>query len=83
MTKVVRLIRYFEKEGDDLVGEISLPQDKLNLGELQKLFHIPSENPMYDCYRITNQNVKFFQNLIRHEFDFEKYEYFFECDAVE
>jgi hypothetical protein len=82
MTKIVRLITCFEKEGDDLVYEIALPQEKLHLSELQKLYGIASENPMYDCYPINSNNSYFFIEMINQKFDFEKYDYYLQSYAV-
>lgn len=80
--KVERVLRWFEKEADDLVGEKVL--DNLKLKHLQKLFSIPPENPMYDCYRVeTYEPIDFLQQFLNTEIDTESYEYFVECDAVQ
>jgi hypothetical protein len=80
-TKTERVVRWFEKRGDRLLGEIRLEQE--NLGELQKLFDIPSDNPMYECYLIeTEAQVRYFQDILRLKLDTQLYDYFLECDAM-
>ena len=80
-TKTERIVRWFEKRGDRLLGEIRLEQE--NLGELQKLFDIPSDNPMYECYLIeTEAQVRYFQDILRLKIDTQLYDYFLECDAM-
>jgi len=79
--KVERVLRWFEKEGNNLVGEQVL--DDVKLEQLQELFGISSENPMYDCYRVeTSEQIEYFQKLLNFQLDIESYEYFVECDAV-
>lgn len=39
-----RMIRWYEKEGDQLVGELSLPN--IRLTELQELFHESPDAPL-------------------------------------
>lgn len=80
--KVERVLRWFEKEADDLVGEKVL--DNVKLEHLQKLFGISPENPMYDCYRVeTSKQIDFLQQFLNTEIDMQSYEYFVECDAVQ
>ena len=81
MHKVRRLIRYFDKKADPLLGEIDFPE--VSLRKLQQMFNIPESNPMYDCYIIEGANAEFFMNLTGKKFDLEKYVYFLECDAIE
>jgi hypothetical protein len=79
--KTERVVRWFEKCGDRLLGEIRLEQE--NVGELQMLFDIPSDNPMYECYLIeTEAQVKYFQDILRLKLDTQSYDYFLECDAM-
>ena len=80
--KVERVLRWFEKEGNDLVGEKLITN--VSLEHLQKLFGIESENPMYDCYPVeSSEQINYFQNLLNFEFDTKSYEYFLECDMIE
>jgi hypothetical protein len=78
---VNRVLRWFEKEGDDLVGEKVI--NNISLEYLQKLFGIDSENPMYDCYLLESaEQINYLQNLLNFELDTKSYDYFIECDRV-
>jgi hypothetical protein len=77
--KIDRVLRWFEKEGDELVGEKIIYN--ANLEHLQRLFEIDSENPMYDCYLVESaEQMNYLRNLLNLELDTESYDYFIECD---
>jgi hypothetical protein len=77
--KINRVLRWFEKEEDNLVGEKTI--DNVSLEYLQKLFEVDSENPMYDCYPIeSSEQIDYLQNLLNFELDTKSYDYFIECD---
>ena len=79
--KIERVLRWFDKEGSDLVGEKVL--DNVKLEQLQKLFGISVENPMYDCYRVeSSEQIKFLEQFLNAAIEPQTYEYFVECDAV-
>lgn len=79
---VNRVLRWFKKEGDDLVGEKII--SNVNLEHLQKLFGIDSENLMYDCYPVESaEQLSYLQNLLNFKLDIKFYDYFVECDMVE
>ncbi len=76
-----RVIRWFEKNGDELVGEI--PLGEVELSKLQKLFNVSEDNPMYDCYPIkTKRQIKYIQKATQHPIEPCSYDYFLECDAI-
>ena len=76
---VNRVLRWFKKEGDDLVGEKTI--NNINLEHLQKLFEINSENPMYDCYLLkSTEQINYLQSLLNFKLDTKSYDYFIECD---
>lgn len=80
--KINRVLRWFEKEGDDLVGEKIIAN--VNLKYLQELFKIDSKNPMYDCYLVESvEQVNYLQNLLNFELDTKSYDYLVECDMIE
>lgn len=80
--KINRVLRWFEKEGDNLVGEKVI--SNINLEHLQKLFGIDSENPMYDCYSVESaEQINYLQNSLNLELDTRSYDYLVECDMVE
>jgi hypothetical protein len=77
-----RVIRWFEKDGDALVGELRLSE--FDLSKLQRLFNISKDNPMYDCYPIkTKRQIQHFKKITNHPIDTRAYDYFLECDAIE
>lgn len=79
---VNRVLRWFEKEGDELIGEKKI--DNISLESLQKLFGIDSENPMYDCYPVeSTEQLSYLQNLLNLGLDIKSYDYFIESDMVE
>jgi len=64
---IKRLLRSFDKNGEDLVEEKLL--NNVNLEELQKLFKVDSNNPMYDCYLIESKRLlKFLQSFFGVDF---------------
>ncbi|MGF1588486.1 MAG: hypothetical protein ACFCU7_04440 [Pleurocapsa sp.] len=80
--KIDRVLRWFEKEGDDLVGEKVI--NNVNLEHLQKLFKIEPENPMYDCYPVESlEQIDYLQSLLNFKLDTKSYDYLVECDLVE
>ena len=80
--KIERVLRWFEKEGDDLVGEKVIKN--INLEHLQKLFKIDSGNSMYDCYSVESlEQINYLQSLLNFKLDTKSYDYLVECDLVE
>ncbi len=80
--KIERVLRWFKKEEDDLVGEKNI--SNINLKHLQKLFGIDSENPMYDCYLVEfAEQINYLQNILNFELNTKSYDYLVECDMVE
>jgi hypothetical protein len=77
--KIDRVLRWFEKEGNNFVGETII--DNVSLEHLQKLFEVDSENPMYDCYPVESaEQINYLQNLLDFELNTKSYAYFIECD---
>ena len=75
-----RMIRWYEKKGDQLVGELSLPN--ISLTELQELFHESPDDLMFECYLISDQQANYFQQKINQKLDLDSYDYFLDCDAI-
>ena len=55
MAKLWRSLTWFDKRNDEWVGEVRLRTVKLP--QLQKLFGVPSNNPMYDCFKVDKNHV--------------------------
>lgn len=51
MSSFRRLITCFEKQGDRFVSEQTLPTH-VTLGELQRIFRVEADDPMYGCFPI-------------------------------
>ncbi|MGV0024219.1 DUF7683 domain-containing protein [Phormidesmis priestleyi] len=76
----IRVLRWYEKSGDRLVGEALL--DSLMLPELQTLFRESSENLMVDCYPVSVAQVDRLQKEMAEPIDLGAYDYYLECDAA-
>jgi hypothetical protein len=76
----LRVVRWFERDGDKLIGE--QPLDGVDLSILQKAFAVAADDPMYDCYPIeTKQQVEYIQGVTHLVINIQSYDYFLECDA--
>ena len=78
--KVNRLLRWYEKDGNALIGETALKG--CSLTELQKILNEPTNSPMFFSYQLTGEQVSYFERKLKQAFDLSAYEYFLECDAV-
>jgi hypothetical protein len=78
--EVNRLLRWYEKEGDTIVGEIILKG--FSITELQNILDEPADSPIFFSYELTSEQVKYFQNKLNQTFNVNDYEYFLECDAI-
>jgi hypothetical protein len=77
---LVRVMRWYEKSDDRLVGEIVL--NALELPELQKLFQESADNLMVDSYPVSMTQAVRLQNEIEEPIDLITYDYFLECDSA-
>ncbi|MBK1879690.1 DUF7683 domain-containing protein [Pelagicoccus mobilis] len=78
--EVTRLIRWFENDGSDtLVGEA--PLSGPTLSELQELFEVPTDDPMYDCFPVAEKHRVFIESHASLSLDFDRFDYFLEADA--
>lgn len=78
--KLVRMLRGFEKRGDELVFEFAL--ESFPLDELRALYSFADDDPLYDCIPLSKDA----ERLIRRTntlpaLDYDNLEYFLECDA--
>ena len=82
MSNVKRLITVFEKDDDEfLKDEIEL--SNVDLSKLQVLFSVEKDNPMYDCFEITEKEAGYFREKFNINLDFENYIYYLECNLDE
>ena len=78
--RVNRVLRWYEKDGNGLIGETILRE--FSLTELQHILNEPNDSPMFFSYQLTDEQVSYFQRKLKQAFDLSAYEYFLECDAV-
>jgi hypothetical protein len=77
---VTRWLRWFELEGDNLVGEV--PILGASLSELQVIFGAPTDSPMFDSYQVGSQNIERVRALVAEPIDLARFAYFVEADAI-
>jgi hypothetical protein len=81
MSKVVRVLRWFEKApGDGLVGEAVMADAELHV--LQALFGVPAGNPMYDCWPVGPAHAATVSGMAGVAVDLCRFDYFVEADAA-
>ena len=78
--RVNRVLRWYEKDGNALIGETVL--SGFSLTELQNILNEPTDSPMFFSYQLTDEQVGYFQRKLKQAFDLSVYEYFLEFDAV-
>ena len=81
--KVKRHIAVFSEETEEWVKDYDL--SRFNLTEFQKAYSIIDiNNPMFDCYPITESNKGFIETYIdcKLKWNFKKYSYFFEATSL-
>ncbi len=71
---LVRIIKYFSNETEELAGEFVLPQ--IDLAEIQRLWNQPSSEPMIDNFSIEEGQADYFRSVCHIQFDFDQYSYF-------
>ncbi|NIF40282.1 hypothetical protein F3J14_05045 [Burkholderia sp. Tr-862] len=79
--RVLRYISVFERAGDAHVRDIHFSSQPL-LHELQSIFSVGADDPMYDEYPIDATIASRLTSVVRERFDFERFEYFLSCDVV-
>jgi hypothetical protein len=70
--KVTRWLRWYERPGDQLVGEKKL--EGITLDELQSMFAILPGNPMFDCFMVLAPHVHRLERAVGDRIDLEKFE---------
>ena len=72
---VRRILRWYKKDGDGLVGEQVL---NLDLRWLQKLFGEPRDSLMFECYPVSKMQARRLSKRIEYLFNLDFYDYFLE-----
>ena len=78
--KIEWVITCYSKETEFLVKQHKLP--KVDLPRVRKIFRLPEDDPVCYSYPIDEGNVDFFRPWAAIEYDFTRYEYYFESNAV-
>lgn len=80
--KIERLISWFSKNNEALIGEIAI--DTIELDTLKKIFKPKADDPlMYNPYLINEEIAKKLQQHLSFDFDFEKFIYQLDCFQVD
>lgn len=77
---VQRVIVLYSNETDFLVDHVHID---ILLAVIQKIFDVPADNPMFDCYEINSKNAHLFDPFVKIDYDFERYSYMLEAWALE
>lgn len=77
---VCRVVRWFDRTTDELVG--SAPIHGIELGDLQRMFGVGPDDPMYDCYAVTPVQASQLQAYVDAPMLLDRYDYFVEADAL-
>jgi hypothetical protein len=74
--KVRRVIAYYSREDEFIVGDIDLPD--VDAQALRDLFGVPADDPMYGCFPVEDRHVPKLEELCGVPIDLKKYYYFVE-----
>ena len=81
--KIQRCITFYEKNSDEYVGDRILLEEELSLEELSSIIYYGNDDPLlYKQYEISQDLSKLILKKINFNFDFSKYDYFFETFSV-
>jgi|GEM_PF-6868491 len=74
---MIPTVIWFDKGCDGLIG--LSPLKGVTLSDLQVLFNVDSDNPMYDAYPVeTSEQIRFVESQLQHPLNLYSYEYFVE-----
>jgi hypothetical protein len=80
MPKILRSLTWFDKRNDEWVGEVRLR--RVSLRQLQSLFRVASNNPMYDCFKVESAHIPTIEKWTGLPLDLKKYDYFVEASTI-
>ncbi len=83
LQSVERWLRWFKRDGEEMVGETQLRG--VSLSQLKQVFVPCLDDPlMYYCYPVeTAEQIKLLSSWLDGEVNLEAYEYFVECNNSE
>ena len=79
MNNTLRYIQWYDKATDSALGREELKE--IELAELQKLFNVPPENPMYDSWEVEEEHLETLKKHLNHSIDLNLYDYFIEASS--
>jgi hypothetical protein len=80
MADVVRVVRWFDKSSDRLVGEAVMASARLE--ELQALFDVAPDNPMYDSWIVGPNQAGALSRMTGVPVDLDRFDYFVDAHAA-
>lgn len=80
VVRIERCVRCFEKVGDEFVKMI--PLQGVTLQQLQRVFGLPPEDPMYECVPVEKRHAEALRPFAPEPIDVDSYDCFVECDAI-
>jgi hypothetical protein len=72
-----RIIAYYSKEDEFIVGEIDLGNVDVQL--LRDLFGATADDPMYHCFPVKEEHLPTLQRISGESIDLGQYDYFVEA----
>jgi hypothetical protein len=79
--KVTRWLRWYDLRGEAFAGEAQLMN--ITLEELQTLFSVSAENPMYDCFRVQAPQVERLELAVGVRIGLDEFDYFVEAESAD
>lgn len=73
-----RVLRFFDKSDELLMGEEPLPV--IQLVVLQRIFGVSDDDPMYDSYLVNAHHATCLERFLPLTFDFVRFDYFLEYE---
>jgi len=79
-SSATRWLRWYELDGDRLIGEEQV--DQASLAELREIFEITPDDPMYECYPVAARHIQRLTTLVSRPIELSRFAYFVEADAI-
>lgn len=79
MNNTRRYIQWYDKVTEHAVGSEELKE--IELTDLQNIFNVPPENPMYDSWEVEEKHIETLKNHLTHSFNLNLYDYFIEASS--
>ena len=77
---IKRVITCFDNKTEKLIKEFDI--STIPLKKLQEICDVECNNPMYDCYQITEDKKDYFENYLKAELDLIQNAYYIEAYKI-